>query len=107
MHVGWSAPVFLTQPTLLDEEVSPEVAALFWTGDDGHGRYFTIGQLRKGLDEYNQKLKEVCLRENVPCIDVTSMNGRVDCFYDEYHFNETGAREVARLVADGLSGVVF
>jgi lysophospholipase L1-like esterase len=95
-------PVFLTQPTVMSEHTPPEVTALFWSGDDGHGKYFNVGPLKKGLDEYNQKLKQVCIREDVLCIDVTSINHRTDFFYDEYHFNEAGARAVAELVAKGL-----
>lgn len=35
-------------------------------------------------------------------VDVTSINGRTDLFHDHVHPNPTGAREVARLVADAL-----
>jgi lysophospholipase L1-like esterase len=96
-------PVFLTQPTLLGENASAEVRSLFWSGDDGHGKYFGIDYLRKGLDRYNQRLREVCSRERVEVIDLTTMNGRGEFFYDDYHFTESGAREVARLVAKGFA----
>jgi hypothetical protein len=47
-------PVFLTQPTLLSEDASAEMNSLYWSGDDGHGRYFRVADLRKGLDLYNE-----------------------------------------------------
>jgi hypothetical protein len=78
--------------------------SLYWSGDDGHGRYFRVADLRKGLDLYNEQLRQVCSREHVQVIDLSSMDGRIEYFYDDYHFNEAGAREVARLVAEGLAG---
>jgi hypothetical protein len=33
-------------------------------------------------------------------IDLSAMNGTPEFFYDDCHFNEAGAREVSRRVAD-------
>ena len=96
-------PVFLTQPALLCENTPDQVRALFWSGDDGDGGYYKVEDLGRGLQKYNERLREVCTRHQVEFIELTSMNDHPEFFYDEYHFNEAGAREVARLVADGLT----
>jgi lysophospholipase L1-like esterase len=95
-------PVFLTQPSLLSHNAPSDVQSLFWSGDDGHGGYFTVGELERGLQAYNRRLRVVCVREGVECIDLTSMNDHPEYFYDEYHFNEAGARAVANIVAEGF-----
>jgi lysophospholipase L1-like esterase len=99
--------VFCTQPVLYGPDVPPEVEALFWLGHDGRGGNYQMDDLAKGLAQYNERLTKICAREKVLCIDLTSMNTHPEYFYDEYHFNEAGARAVARLVALGMSSVSF
>jgi lysophospholipase L1-like esterase len=95
-------PVFVTQPTLMSDDAPVEVTQMFWGGDDGQGGYFQVEKLGKGLQQYNRRLENVCEREHVLCIDLATVNHHAEFFYDEYHFNEVGARAVAGLVAEGL-----
>ena len=94
--------VFLTQPILYDSKLSASAHSLLWAGWMEDGKFLSVEQLRKGLDQYNNALQSLCRQLNVECVDLTTMNGQESFFYDDVHFNEAGAQEVARLVAEGL-----
>jgi lysophospholipase L1-like esterase len=96
--------VFLTQPTLWREGLGPRARASLWMGSDAGGRFLPPGELRRGLDLYNRTLLAACVRLGLECADLGSLNGREDLFYDDCHFTEAGAREVARIVAAALEG---
>lgn len=96
--------VFLTQPVLWKDGLGPEARTSLWMGEDGHGRFFAPGELRRGLDRYNGALLAASARAGVETVDLSSLSGREDLFYDDCHFTEAGAREVARLVAARLLG---
>jgi len=91
--------VFLTQPTLYGADTPTDVRTLFCWGDDGKGGYFKIEDLQEGLGRYNQRLKQVCAENEVQCIDLSSMDEQSDFYYDEYHFNEAGARATALVIS--------
>jgi hypothetical protein len=95
--------VFLTQPTLYADRMSADVSSLFWGGEDGQGNYYNISDLRAALDLYNHRLLDVCSDEGIECIDLTVLNGQAHLYYDEFHYNESGARAVARTLANTLS----
>lgn len=60
----------------------------------------------EAMDDYNAVLLDVCASEGLTCVDLaTAMNGRLEYFYDDCHFNEAGAREVARVIGDELRRV--
>lgn len=94
--------VFLTQPTLWREGLGPRAHASLWMGWNEHGRYFDPGKLRRGLDQYNQALLDVCSRLGLECVDLQPLSGREDLFYDDCHFTEAGARAVARILSRHL-----
>jgi hypothetical protein len=91
---------------LYDENLPDKVQSLFWLGDNGRGRYYSVRDLRQAIEKFNRKLEEVCAREGAGYIELSSLNGNAALFYDEYHFNRAGARQVAALVANGLSGLL-
>jgi lysophospholipase L1-like esterase len=94
--------VLLTQPTLWRDDLSPHGKALLWWGELPTGEFLSVDQLRRGMDQYNEAIRSVSRRLNIECIDLSSMDGHESYFYDDCHFNEAGARETARLVAEGL-----
>jgi hypothetical protein len=62
------------------------------------GRY-TVETLGEGMGQYNQVMLEVCGQRQIRCIDLAAeMNGRVEWFYDDVHFNEAGSRHVAEVM---------
>lgn len=93
---------FTTQPVLWDAALSADVAARCWFGWLPDGSYLALGALREAMDAYNRLLLEVCAEAGVDCVDLSEMNGHPEFFYDDCHFTEEGAAEVARRVADAL-----
>jgi len=76
--------------------------ALCWFGWLDDGTYLSLPSLRLAMDRYNAALLDVCFEMEAPCVDLSPMNGRVEFFYDDCHFNNAGAREVARILAEFL-----
>jgi len=92
--------VFTTQPTLWRTDLEPSLAALLWFGELPDGRFLSIEQLRASMDRYNDTVRAACQRTGVGLIDLSSLDGRQEVFYDDCHFTEAGAEQVARLIAD-------
>lgn len=95
-------PVFTSQPVLWRSDLDPDLQKLLWFGRTADGRYLSVAALRAGMDRYNEVVQAVCAELVVEFIDLSAMNGRPEWFYDDCHFNEAGAREVSRRVADWL-----
>jgi len=100
--------VFVTQPSLWQPDPKPEHDALMWMGglgsfiESGHSdRYYTPGALADGMRRYNERLAEVAVARGVECLDLAGVLPRdTSVYYDDVHFNENGARLVARTLAD-------
>jgi lysophospholipase L1-like esterase len=97
-------PVFATQPTLAAKSLPPDVEARCWHGwlDEGRTRFLTGGRYREAIDRTNETLLRASEGVGAGCVDLSPLNGREDCFEDEFHFTETGARAVAELVSKWL-----
>jgi len=98
--------LFITQPVLWREDLPESAAALCWFGWLEDGRYLTLGALREAIDRYNAALLETCREAGVPCVDLSPMNGNPAHFYDDCHFTEAGAKEVAERVAPALAALL-
>lgn len=95
-------PVFATQPVLWSAALPPDLDRLCWLGTAGEGVTLAMARLTEGMAAFNAALREVCAEEAVPSIDLTPMDGDPRWFYDDCHFSEAGAREVARRIAAGF-----
>ncbi len=86
------------------------MAELLWTGrvggrygTDATTEYYTIEALRAAQAAYNDALLEVCRDRELACIDLAAALPQDETvFYDDAHFNESGARRVANVVARSL-----
>jgi lysophospholipase L1-like esterase len=87
--------VFMTQPTLLKSEMSPEENNRLWAGWFGPrelNAYWSPGVLGKAVDAHNQTLLAVCKEEGIDCIDLASMLPKtIDIFWDQVHFTDYGS----------------
>ncbi len=90
--------LFTTQPVLWRGDLPPRLAERCWFGWLENGDYLSLAALRECMDRYNDATVSVCREMHVPCADLSSMNGREDFFYDDCHFTERGAEEVARIL---------
>lgn len=100
-----AAPILATQPVLWADGIPREAADRCWFGWLPDGRYLTLGALRRAMDAYNAALLAVCAETGAVCVDLSGLSGNPDWFYDDCHFTESGALEVARLVAPALAGL--
>ena len=100
--------ILMTQPSMWRPGAPPELEALLWMGGVGDfmarpGQpYYSAEALAQGMKQYNDAMLGVCKSESIECIDLADMDKDVRVFYDDVHFNEGGASQVARIVANHL-----
>jgi hypothetical protein len=95
--------LFATQPVLWRSDLGPGERDSLWMGSDETGRFYDPGALRHGMDLYNTTLLATCSRLSLDCVDLSAaMSGRGELFYDDCHYTEAGARELAHLLAGHL-----
>lgn len=99
LHTG-GRPVFLTQPTLAVADL-PE-------SDRDQIRYQYVGLSHEGLSEAFAECRDILLEigeaRGIAVIDAYSeLSGQPEKFMDHVHVSAEGARDVARIVAEGLA----
>ena len=98
--------IFMTQPTLWKPELPKNLAALLWLGGIGDFQkvsgkpYYSVEALQKGMEAYNNVLLQICHQRELECIDLSSILEKdTSVFYDDVHFNESGARKVSNVLS--------
>ena len=107
-------PVLLTHPLNYNPAMSDSDKGLWWAG-----ALYGNPQVSKGLDyldeesvydllqEYNRVTKEVYQSrkdKGAILVDLAArFRNRIDIYYDQWHFNELGAAEVGKAVADAVA----
>jgi len=102
-------PLLVTQPTMWDADLPPELVELLWFGGVGDFmeqegcEYYSVAALAEGMRRYNEVLLEVARRRGADSLDVTQLLPRdTRTFFDDCHFNEEGAARLGELVAGHL-----
>lgn len=98
--------VLLSQPVLWDARLPTEGQERLWYGWMADGRFLAHEKLREGMGQFNEALRAVAQEQGVGYIDLTSMSGNLDYFYDDCHFSVAGSRRLAELVAPPLRELV-
>jgi lysophospholipase L1-like esterase len=105
--------VLLTQPTLWASDLTPRHAGLLWMGqignarEEGQGRFYSTSALAEGMAAFNDVTRQVCKEYRLSCVDLAGrLPGSTSTFYDDMHFNENGARQVADLVTPVLAAAL-
>ena len=89
--------VLLTQPVLWQSPMPPDLDALCLGGEAVAGGRVSNEKRAAAMGAYNERMRAVARREGVECVDLAKALPRsLDSFYDDCHFNESGARRVAR-----------
>lgn len=98
--------VFMTQPTLWAENMAADLEALLASRRIGRtGRVLPAADLARGMKAFNDTMRRFCRKRGAECIDLAAVCPKdTRVFYDDEHFNETGARLVAATIAKYLSG---
>lgn len=92
--------LFLTQPTMWRDDLTPDEKRLLWLGYTGRWErpdgYVSAGGMAHAMDLYNRTLREVCDQSGLECYDIASeIPKNTSVFFDEMHYNEAGARLMA------------
>lgn len=100
-------PIFLTQPTMWQADLSKEYERLLLMGSGFNKTnseipiYYATGALAAGIESFNELLIKICEEENVLYFDLANAIPKTsEAFYDDCHFNQKGAQ----IVADKLYG---
>jgi len=101
--------IFVTQPAMWRPDLSEEEKNLLQSGGKGRFRsetvneYYSPAALERGLARFNAKLVSVARRRGVEYIDVTPWIPKdTSVFYDDVHFNESGAEKLAEVLFRSL-----
>ena len=105
-----SPMIFLTQPTLWKEQMTPEAEALLQAGGVGSRTewctkkvYYSPGALARGMKMFNDVLRDVCDKRKIFCIDLAARVPKEPrYFFDDMHYSEAGARLVSDIVTAGI-----
>ncbi len=93
------AVLFATQPCMFPPQPTAAQLRHYWGCHTGT-HAIAVANFVALLDAVNATLLATCRERGYPCVDLASqMPKGFDCFYDQVHFNEPGARRVGELLA--------
>lgn len=102
--------VLMTQPTMWRAGLPQDLDTLLWLGGVGDFQkeigkpYYSVTALEKAINAYNDTLLRVCRERGIECLDLASLLEKdTTVFYDDVHFNESGARKVAAALSTFMS----
>ena len=94
--------IFITQPTLWQKNLSEKYKTLLAARAHYHKTPLYTGEaLNEIMTVFNKRLLTVCNKFNTPVIDLQLPKNQT-IFYDDMHFNESGAEVVARKIHNFL-----
>jgi lysophospholipase L1-like esterase len=101
--------ILMTQPSLYRDDLTAQEISTLWMGgigplsaEPGQG-YYSVEALEEAFRMYNQALRTFCEEESIELIDLEAVIPKSTAvFYDDVHFTEHGAAEVASVVAEYL-----
>lgn len=98
--------VFVTQATMWKPDLEPEYEELMLTsGFQNNEAFYSTKALYGGMELFNERLKTVCKEQNIPCIDL-QLPKTTESFYDDFHFNESGAKLTADQISKELKKIL-
>ncbi len=101
-------PVFVAQLIQSRFSKDADLDKLWMGAMDGGTSYLSPDDMLSLLAKFNDRMREVASREKVAFIDLPALLGeREDLYYDGIHFNENGARVIARTIASELERQLF
>lgn len=94
--------IFTTQATMWKPDLEKKYEDLIITsGFANNEAFYSTTALYEGMEIFNERLKTICKRNNIPCIDL-DLPKTTASFYDDFHFNESGAELVSDQIAEFL-----
>lgn len=98
-------PVFLTQPVLWQGGENHKHERLLWMNmaSNDNRVFYSEAALERGIRMFNEALMEVCDTYSLDCMDLSAVLPKTTAvFYDDMHFNESGAALTAGRIAELL-----
>jgi lysophospholipase L1-like esterase len=102
--------ILVTQPVLWKPNLEKQLNDLLWFGGVGNfleesgKEYYSVEALSKAMEAYNETLIKTCHARQAECFDLAPLLPKdTTAFYDDVHFNESGARKVAEALTVFLS----
>ncbi|MDN3664294.1 SGNH/GDSL hydrolase family protein [Algibacter miyuki] len=94
--------IFVTQATMWKPNLEKKYEDLIVTsGFANNEAFYSTRSLHEGMAIFNTRLKAVCKKNNVSCLDL-QLPKTTASFYDDFHFNESGAELASDQIADYL-----
>lgn len=96
-----STLIFMTQPYLYKENMTDEEDASLWMTYDFGNIYYPTETMIYSMDGFNKRTLEVCKKnKDIFCIDLEKKVPKtLNYMYDDMHFNENGAKLVAKEIS--------
>lgn len=99
--------VLINQATLYKDSMNEFENSLLWMGGIGEFQreknhaYYSAKVLNKAMQLYNERMKSFCsVHPHIKFIDLASqLEKDTSVFYDDCHFNESGARKVTKVIS--------
>jgi hypothetical protein len=105
---GGAEPIFMAQSIQWQNLTEQEKKQLWMGMMDGGKSYVDEEEMQRLVGLHNERLRRVADDTGAPFIDLPkAIEGERGLFYDGSHFNESGARRVADVVAERLIETVF
>ncbi|MFT5251173.1 MAG: lysophospholipase L1-like esterase [Flavobacteriales bacterium] len=83
--------VFITQATMWKPDLEQKYEDLIVTsGFTNNEAFYSTEALYDGMEIFNERLKTVCDQNNISYLDL-NIPKTTESFYDDFHFNESGA----------------
>jgi lysophospholipase L1-like esterase len=102
--------IIMTQPTMWRAGLPQDLDALLWLGGIGDFQkesgkpYYSVTALEIAMKAYNDTLLRVCRERSLEYLDLASLLEKdTTVFYDDAHFNESGALKVAEALSRFMS----
>lgn len=97
--------VFLTQPNAYSENIDAELRRRLWMTPPSAGFTLSLAEMEQFARAYNRQLLETVRAEGGEACDVApSFAPTTQYFYDDCHYNENGARVMAKAIRACLAG---
>jgi lysophospholipase L1-like esterase len=95
--------VFTTQATMWKPGLERKYEELIMTsGFQNNESFYSTKAFSEGMNLFNERLISICKTYNVPCINL-NLPKTTQSFYDDFHFNESGAKLVSNEIYTYLS----
>jgi len=86
--------------------LEPQYEELMITsGFQNNEAFYSTTALYGGMELFNQRLKTICKQNNIPCIDL-QLPKTTESFYDDFHFNESGAELTSDQISEKLKVIL-